>query len=362
MGIIVSVLIFGFLLIVGVLLAYSPGKPEPFLDEMGRPIAGSLSEKIFVDIDGLKQGMFLRSKNINNPVLLFVHGGPGFPEYFLFDHYPTCIEDHFTVCYWEQRGGGLSYSPDIPLESMTLEQLTADTIEVTRYLRERFGQDKIYLMAHSGGTAFAIQAAEEAPELYKAYIGVGQITRQADSERLAYRYLVEQYSTAGNTKMLESLREYPVLESSASIQPFFKSLVRDQAMHELGVGTMRTMKSVFKDVFIPVMTCKAYTPREKINIWVSKASFIRKTTLTDRLFALDLTMEVPELAIPVYFFSGAYDFTVNHDLSKAYLEKLQAPVKRFYTFDESAHSPIFEEPAKVRQILVEDVLRGLSNP
>jgi pimeloyl-ACP methyl ester carboxylesterase len=351
----------GFLLLVGALLFYSPGKPEPFRDEGGRPIAGSISEKNFVDIGGVKQGMFMRGRNVNNPVLLFVHGGPCFPEYFLFDQYPTGIEDHFTVCYWEQRGGGLSYSPDVPLESMTLEQLVSDTIEVTNHLRDRFDQDKIYLMAHSGGTAFAIQAASEAPELYNAYIGISQITQQSESEKLAYQYLVKQYSASGNSKMLKKLGEFPVMESSSAAFLFFKSLVRDQAMHELGVGTMRTMTSVFKDVFIPAMTCKAYTPREKMNIWVSKASFIRKTTLIDQLFATDLTMEVPELEIPVYFFSGAYDFTVNHDLSKAYLEELQAPVKGFYTFDESAHSPIFEEPAKVREILVEDVLRGVSN-
>lgn len=357
MSVMLSVLLVCILILLGVLLAYSPGKPEPFADETGRPLTGSISEKVFVKIGGVEQGMFLRGKDIKKPVLLFVHGGPCFPEYFLMEKYPPGFEDSFTVCYWEERGGGLSYSPDIPLDSMTLEQLTADTIEVTNYLRERFGQEKVYLMAHSGGTTFAIQAAAKAPELYSAYIGIGQITRQGESEKLAYTYMMEQYTLAGNTKRMNQLKEYPVLESDSYIIPFYKSVLRDQSMHELGIGTMRNMDSILKDIVLPVMTCKAYTLGEKMNLWASKFSFVKKTKLTDELFAADLTEKVQKLEIPVYFFSGAYDLTVNHELSKSYLEQLEAPVKSFYTFAQSAHSPLFEEPEKMQQILQKDVLQ-----
>ncbi|MCX7747226.1 MAG: alpha/beta hydrolase, partial [Clostridia bacterium] len=104
-----AALLFCGCILMGVLLAYSPGELEPFLDKDGNTLAGSISEKVFANIGGVKQGMFIRSKNIKNPVLLFVHGGPCFSEYFLVDKYPTGLEDSFTVCYWEQRGGGLSY-------------------------------------------------------------------------------------------------------------------------------------------------------------------------------------------------------------------------------------------------------------
>lgn len=348
----------GILLLVGVLLAYSPGKPEPFFDINGKPLEGSISEKVFLNIGGVKQGMFIRGKSLKNPVLLFVHGGPCFPEYFLVDKYPAGLEDIFTVCYWEQRGGGLSCSSEVTLDSLTLEQLRDDAIEVTNYLRDRFGQEKIYLMAHSGGTSFAIQTAAKAPELFYAYIGMEQITRQAESEKLAYPYLLNRYQAAGNTRMVKKLKEYPVLESDAFIVPFYKSLVRDQAMHELGVGTMRNMKSVMSGVFLQVMKCRAYTLREKINLWIAKFAFVKKSELIDQLFATDLTIKVPKLDIPVYFFSGAYDLTVNHNLSKAYLQQLEAPVKGFYTFEHSAHSPVFEEPERVLEILRNDVLAG----
>jgi pimeloyl-ACP methyl ester carboxylesterase len=359
---IVACTILGFIVIIAiVLLIYSPGQPNPFHDNNGKELTGSISEKVFVTIGGVRQGMFICSKNINNPVLLYVHGGPAFPNYFLIDKYKPGLEDYFTVCYWEQRGGGLSYTPDVTLESMNFDQLTSDAIEVTNYLRERFRKEKIYMLAHSGGTPFAIMAAARAPQLYYAYLGMAQITNQTESEKLAYRYMMEQYTALKNNKAVAEFKKYPILDSADYIVPFFKSLTRDKSMHSLGIGTMRNMKSVFMDVFIPVWLCKAYTLREKMNIWESKFSFIKKTKLIDELFATDMMIKVPQLEIPVYFFSGKYDLTVNHDLSKAYLDKLQAPVKGFYTFTESAHSPIFEEPERLREILIKDVLNGTTS-
>jgi pimeloyl-ACP methyl ester carboxylesterase len=167
---IIFILLTVILILVGVLLAWSyPGKPSPFLDENGNPLAGSISEKIFVNIDGVEQGMFIKGKNVHNPVLLYLHGG--MPDYFLTQRYPTSIEDDFTVVWWEQRGSGISYRDDIPKESITLEQLISDTLAVTNYLRNRFHREKIYLMGHSGGTFFGIQVAARYPELYYAYIG-----------------------------------------------------------------------------------------------------------------------------------------------------------------------------------------------
>lgn len=336
----------------------SPGEPEAFLNADGTRMENSISEKIFVEINGAKQGMFLRGKDIANPVLLFVHGGPCFPEYFLFDRYETGVEDVFTVCYWEQRGGGLSYTKGMDPNSVTMQQLKEDTIAVTEYLSARFGQEKIYMMAHSGGTFFSIQAASEHPELYKAYIGIAQISNQMESERRAYSYLAEQSEKSGDQKTLRQLAAFPVLEDDSAIKPFFQSMVRDQSMHALGVGTMKNMRSVMKDVFLPVLFCKAYTVQEKIDFWASKFTFINKTSVKDELLTTDLTQVVRSLEIPVYFFSGADDMTVHHDLSKSFLDGIIAQVKGFYTFQNSAHSPQFEEPERMLEILTKDVFAG----
>jgi pimeloyl-ACP methyl ester carboxylesterase len=356
--IILSILILASLIIAGIIIANSPGNIKPFLDDKGEVLKGSIAEKIYVNINGVEQGMFIRGKDTNNPVLLFVHGGPCFSEYFLFEKFPTGLEDIFTVCHWEQRGGGLSYNPELSPESITMEQLEVDTIEATNYLRERFGQEKIYLAAHSGGTFFAIRAAAKAPNLYLAYIGFAQITNQAESEKIAYKYMIENYQALGNKKMVDKLAQYPLLEDENYVNTFYKSMIRDQAMHELGIGTMHDMKSLEIGIALPIMLCKAYTIKEKFNLWKSKISFIRKTVLADQLLSTDLTTEITELEIPIYFFSGIHDLTVNHDLSKAYLSKLSAPEKAFYTFESSAHSPIFEEPEKVVDIIKTDILGG----
>ena len=347
-----------FAILTCILLVYSPGNIEQYLDDTGKPIPGSISEKTFIKIGGVKQGMFIRSRNINNPILLYVHGGPAFPNYFLIDKFNPRLEDYFTVCYWEQRGGGLSYTSEVTLESMNFNQLASDAIDVTNYLRKRFGKGKIYIMAHSGGTPIALLAVSREPELFYAYIGMAQITNQAESEKIAYKYMLEQYMADENQKSINELKKYHVLESDSNIVSYYKSVIRDQSMHELGIGTMHKMKSVFHDIFIPVWTCKAYTLKEKINIWKSKFLFIPKTNLINEMLETDFTSKVPKLDIPVYFLSGKFDLTVNINLSKAYLTKLHAPLKGFYTFNNSAHSPLFEEPELVRRIIEKDILNN----
>jgi pimeloyl-ACP methyl ester carboxylesterase len=344
------------LILAGVLLVYSPGKAKPFLDGRGIPLEGSISEKIRVNINGVEQGMFIKSKNSTNPVLLYLHGG--MPDYFLTQKYPTGLEDIFTVVWWEQRGSGLSYSAHIPPETMTLEQMISDAKEVTSYLLKRFGQDKIYLMGHSGGTFIGIQVAAQAPELYNAYIGVAQMSDQLKSERLAYEYMLKQFRERGNKKMVRKLEAAPVTMTDG-IPDTYLSL-RDPAMHSLGIGTTHDMHSVITGIFLPSLTCSEYTLFEKVNMWRGK-SRSGISILGDNMLATDLSKQVPELKIPVYFFEGIYDYTCSYTEAKAYFEKLKAPIKGFYTFEKSAHSPLFEEPEKMQQILRDDVLVGLKS-
>ncbi|MBE0661197.1 MAG: alpha/beta hydrolase [Bacteroidales bacterium] len=339
------------------LILISPGKPEAFKDEQGNILLGSISEKVFVRIGGTKQGMYIRSKNVNNPVLLFVHGGPGFPNYFLFEKYNPGLEEFFTVCYWEQRGGGLSYDPELSIESMTLEQLSYDAIEVSNYLRERFVKEKIYLLAWSGGTTIALPAISKAPELFHAYIAMGQISRQRESERMAYNFMLKHYTELNNQQSVLRLKKFNDLKTESDVISFYNSLTRDKLMHELGIGTMRNMKSVFKDIFLPVWTCRAYTLREKFNIWKSKIKFLPKTNLKNETLITDFFEAYPKIDVPIYFMSGKYDLTVNVDLSKAYCNHLNAPLHGFYTFENSAHGPLFEEPKRFMEILEKDVLR-----
>jgi len=323
----------------------SPGEIKPFTDAKGNCLEGSLAEKMSVEINGFKMGMIIKAKDLNKPVLLFLHGGPGMPEYWLNEAYPSGLEEHFTVVWWDQRGAGLSYNDAIPSDTMTTEQMIDDTIAVTNYLRQRFNQDKIFLMAHSGGSYIGIQAAAKAPELYRAYIGVAQISNPALSEQLAYDFMLDFYENSNNTKNVNILKATPY-------GTIGYDQIRDRMMHEAGIGTIRTIDSVITGIFLEVMRNREYTVTEKVNIWRGKA-FAKKTKLYEELWQCDLSKTLTQVDVPIYFFIGAYDYTVNRYLSAAYLEKIQAPEKHCYLFENSAHSPIFEEPDRANAILQE---------
>lgn len=353
-----SVILLCIIILSIILLIQSPGKVKPLLDAKGKVIKGSIAEKVNVKINGVDMGMIIKSKNVSNPVLLFVHGGPGMPEYPLTDKYSSGLEDNFTVVWWDQRGAGLSYESGMSKDKMTTEQFISDTIEVSKYLCQRFKQQKIYLLGHSWGSFIAIQAAQKSPELYYAYIGVGQITNQIESEKIAYDYMVDYYGKKGNKKVVEKLKK--VSFKDKDYLPKEYNSMRDDLMHKAGIGTAHKMKSVVTGIFMPVMQNSEYTLGEKINIWRGKA-FSNSCVLRDELYKTDLRKTVTKLEIPVYFFSGIYDYTVNHSMAEAYMKNIDAPIKGFYLFKESAHSPIFEESKKVTQIMLEDVRNSKNN-
>lgn len=336
----------------------SSGERKPFLDASGKPLADSISEKIKININGALQGMFIKGKNTRNPVLLYLHGG--MPDYFLAAYHPTGLDEAFTVVWWEQRGSGLSYDANASSDSVNPALLISDTIALTHYLRRRFGQSKIYLMGHSGGTFIGIQTAAKAPELFHAYIGIAQMSNQLESEKLAYQFMRQRFKDDGNLKMLRRLDNAPVGNTVPLSNAYLQ--VRDVAMHQLGVGTMHTMTSVITGLLLPSLMNHEYTLSEKIKLWRSK--IYAGNGLWNAQLSTDLATKVTRLDIPVYLFHGIHDYTVSCPTAKAYYQMLIAPVKGFYTFKQSAHSPLFEEPVKLQQIMQMDVLtktKGLAD-
>lgn len=315
-----------------------------------------MNEKLFIDINGAKQGMFLQSENIENPVLLFLHGGPGSPEIAFTQNYPSGLEKMFTVCWWEQRGSGISYNHKIKPQEMTMEQMISDTVALTHYLLKRFGKEKIYLMGHSWGSLLGVLTVQQYPELFYAYIGIGQVVQQDRSERLAYTYMLEQFSKRNDAKMVHKLKKYPVNDDE-SISMRYLSL-RSTCMNKLGIGVMHNMTSMWDCVAI-VLRYKGYTLREKFKFAYGSGFSLKY--LWDIVMQTDLIKQVPDLKIPVYIFQGRYDYQVSYVIAKEYAKVLNAPIKGFYTFENSAHSPCFEEPDKMCTILREDVLQNQVN-
>ncbi|MBX3250726.1 MAG: alpha/beta hydrolase [Myxococcales bacterium] len=338
----------------GILSAISPGRPDPLRDAEGNPIPGSISERVTVQIGDIPQSMIIQSVDPTNPVLLFLHGGPGMVEFFMEQEYPTGLERHFTMVWWEQRGAGMSFSADIPPETMTMEQMIADTIEVADHLRERFEQDRILLLGHSWGSYLGIQVAAAAPDRFLAYVGMAQLAHQLRSEVMAHEYLMGAYRERGDEAMVRALEGAPVSMEDGTSDAWMR--LRDRAMHEAGVGHMREMDSVVTGIFLPMWRVRAYTITDKINVWRGK--LWSRPFFWEQLIRDDLTARLTEFRLPVYFFVGRHDYTANAELSRAYFDAIDAPVKGFYLFEHSAHSPLFEEPERATEILLRDVLRG----
>jgi pimeloyl-ACP methyl ester carboxylesterase len=240
-------------------------------------------------------------------------------------------------------------------ESLTVGQLVADTLAVTNDLRRRFGKDRIYLMGHSGGSFLGMHAVARAPELYHAYIGVSQMANQRRSEKRAYDYMLGRCRAERRAGLARKLEAAPVTLEDGVPPAYLR--VRDEAMHALGVGTMREMRSVVTGLFLPSLWSRDYTLAEKVNLWRGKAA-TGVSAMWSEMLAIDLAADVPMVGVPVYFLHGVYDYTCTYAEASAYFDSLTAPLKGFYTFSESAHSPMFEEPDKVMAILREDVLNG----
>lgn len=311
-----------------------------------------MTEKIFVDINGMRQGMFLQTEDPARPVLLFLHGGAGSPEIAFNDKYPSGLEQLFTVCWWEQRGSGISFSRRITPQEMTMDQMISDTIAVTDYLRNRFHQEKIYVMGHSWGSLLGVLTVQRQPERFHAYIGIGQVAQQDRSERLAYAYMLEQFTLANNQKMVRRLKQFPISDGAPISIKYLG--VRSEGMNQLSVGVMRSITSMLTCVAL-VLKYKGYTWREKLQY--PQGGSLSLSCLWDTVLELDLIQQAPELKVPVYILQGKHDYQVSYVVARDYARALTAPVKGFYTFEHSAHSPCFEEPEKMRQILRVDVLQ-----
>jgi pimeloyl-ACP methyl ester carboxylesterase len=182
------------------------------------------------------------------------------------------------------------------------------------------------------------------------------MSNQLNSERLAYEYMLKQFKETGNRKMVRKLEAAPVTMTNGTPDAYLA--LRDKAMHSLGIGTIHDMNSVITGIIFPSLTYREYTLIDKVNMWRAK-SRSGVSSLWDTILSTDLTKQVKELAVPVYFFHGIYDYTVSYTLAKDYFEKLKAPKKGFYTFEQSAHCPLFEEPEKMRHIFLDDILTGV---
>lgn len=182
-----------------------PATTAPILGADGKPLPGSIAELRTVPIGGHDQVLLIRGRSRDNPILLYLAGGPGGTDLGALRS-DVGLEQDFVVVAWEQRGAGKSYAALDPLETLTVAQLVADTIEVTNYLREQFDEEKIYLVGNSWGTTLGVLAVQQHPELFHAYVGTGQMVSQRATDRMFYEDTLAWAERTGKSELVATLR------------------------------------------------------------------------------------------------------------------------------------------------------------
>lgn len=320
------------------------------------------TKKVFIDVNGALNGMFITSTDESNPVLLFISGGPGVPEVWLNEaydgRYPNRIGEYFTVCYWDYYGEGLSYNPNIKAQDITIERLATDAHTVAEYLKAQYGKEKIYLMAHSSGSNLGLHLAQTNAEDFYCYFGMGQDAVGTDassgSEGIrryeeGYNFIKAEWEKSGNSKGIQKMNKlFNVGDGVFSVKdPSSIGGEWEKILLEAGCGTTREMRSDARDIFFKNIDCSCYTLREKINYWEGKI-LCSKSAFS----SYKVDWEKPAL-IPVHFLSGYYDYTTPITLSKKLCDKIEAPEKSFCTFENSAHSPLWEE----NELVIKEMLK-----
>lgn len=304
-----------------------------------------IAKKGWAQIGGIPQGYFIRGENEQNPVILFLHGGPGSPELSMIKD--TELEKHFTVCYWEQRGAGMTFSSNTNPATMTTKQFVEDTRQMTDSLREWYGVEKIYLMGHSWGSYLGIKTIEKHPELYYAYIGIGQVCNQLESERQAYDYIVAEACKAGNTKTVEAFEAYDKYADDFPSNDYLLK-VRTNSMNKYGVGIKHKDCSMF-DIAVDLLYYRGYTYMDKIHYL--QGTMFSLNNMFHRIIDDNLFETSTQFEVPVYILQGKYDYQVSYQLAKSYLDSIDAPHKEFFIFEQSAHSPNLEEPKRFVEVV-----------
>ena len=333
-------------------LVNSPGSSMPFLTNDGKKVPGSIAVIKTININGLNQKMIIRGRDSTKPVLLYLHGGPGDPEFPFVHQFNPGIEDMFVVCYWDQRGAGLSYSKNIPPETMTLSQFVDDAGKVTEYLIHRFNRKKIYLLGHSWGTMLGSFTVNKYPDLYYAFIAVGQVGDQVKAERISYDFVLSRAKELNDKKAVRNLEKIGPPPYPDPKEAINKMTVERKYVIKYGGAIKRG--NFYPQAIKPLLFCKEYRLKDKINYL--KGMKLTKSYLWDVIMKSNLFKEIPSQKIPVYIIQGTSDYETSYVIAKEYFDSLQAPLKRFYTFDNSAHSPIFEEPEKFDSVLKEILL------
>lgn len=252
------------------------------------------------------------------------------------------LEEHFIVVNWDQRGAGLSYSKNISRDSMNIRQYVSDIIEIVNLLRDRFHQEKVFLVGSSWGSLIGMLAIQKHPELFYSFTSLGQIGNLAESEHVSYEYVMEKAKEVNDTIAIKELKEIGTPpHDSKNVE------IQRKWLTKYG-GTIRSMdqKGLTKLILNELWNSKEYKFTDLFTRFLPGKKLSHRL-LWDQMIAVNLFEQVKEIQVPIYFLMGRYDYLTTYEVANRYYQQLKAPYKEWIWFDHSAHMLSIEEPDKI---------------
>jgi pimeloyl-ACP methyl ester carboxylesterase len=310
----------------------------------------SISRLERIRLGGTEQWIRIQGKDTCNPVLLLVQQGPGLPMVHAAadDSRLWHLEDEFVVVYWDQRACGKSFSRAIPPQSMTLDQMVADTHELILALTRRFAVAQVYVVGFSFGGTIAALVASRHPEVVRALVCVDLDVQFAVAERIAYDFTLEQATQRGNKRAMRELRRIgpPPHLGSKTFGTRVKWVTNFGGANRQATYTQLLLKTLRQ-----LALSRDYTLADIAR--TLRGMRFTQEQLLPNLANLDLVQTLPRLDVPVFLLQGRHDYVAPASSAEQFYLTLQAPKgKQLIWFDESAHMPQYEEPGKFREIVL----------
>jgi pimeloyl-ACP methyl ester carboxylesterase len=282
----------------------------------------------------------IRGASVDNPVLLYLTGGPGGTDLGAM-RADTTLEQDFVVVTWDQRGAGKSYAALEPIDTLTLDRTVADAVEVTNYLRDRFDEEKIYVVGNSWGTTLGVLAVQQHPQLYYAFVGTGQMVSQRATDVMFWEDTLAWAERTGNAGLADTLRRNgPPPYDDVTRYEYATSHEHDWNPYpEFDPGT--EMPAI---LFVP-----EYNWMDRVNAF--RGFFDSAAVIYPKLQGIDFRVDVPRLDVPFYMVIGEHEARGRAMLANEWFDMLEAPHKERIVFTGAGHRPQFDQPAQFADVM-----------
>lgn len=323
------------------------------IEDLGRiETPAGIQESYTLKVGGIDQWVNVRGHDRANPIILFVHGGPAAPLIPTIWQFQRPLEEYFTIVNWDQRGAGKTYGevdPDTIGDTIHIDNYVQDAIELAELIKQRYGKKKLILMAHSWGTVIAMNAVEKRPDLFHAYVGIGQVINVRENERLSFQHGLEQARAHGNTAAVEELNSIAPYPGDEPITRERIIIARKWAQF---YGGLTAYRDTSKYYFRAPLLSPEYEDKDRCAI--DQGNLFTLGRILPEFLEVDFT-HIRSLKIPVLMFMGRHDYTTPSVPTERWLQQLKAPFKRGVWFEHSSHMIPWEEPGKVLVSLHEHV-------